>query len=325
MKTATFLALLLALPVPAAYSQAAGAYAGAASQMQGSAQAAGRDQGAALSQATGANASSTQKSVAGSANESSAAVANAGKTGAGTAQASNLSAELTQKVDSKHAKVGDQVVARTTSATQLEPGTKLPKGTRLMGKVTEVQAKSGAQHDGHLAFAFDRAVMRDGHEIPIHTTLQSISAPADVAAMGSTTDEFGPVGPVSAPVMASGSGGGSARSGGGLLGGGGGAVAPAGGLVGGATSSVATMPGRAAGLSEGTLDQSERTLHQSEGTLHQGAGMVTQTGGSAFAAVHNLPGVSASTSASGSSMLDAAGKNVELSSGTQMVFNVSKN
>jgi hypothetical protein len=62
-----------------------------------------------------------------------------------------------------------------------------------------------------------------------------------------------------------------------------------------------------------------------EGTLHQGAGLVTQTGGTATAAVSNLPGVFASTSASGSSMLEASGKNVELSSGTQMMFSVSKN
>jgi len=314
MKTATFLALLFALPVSAAYSQAAGA--SAASQAQGSVQAAGHDQSAAVSQAAQgtADASATRKNIAGSANESSETVAQAGKAGAGAVQTSNVSAELAQKIDSKHAKVGDEVVARTTSATQVQ-GTKLPKGTRLMGKVTEVQAKSGEQHDGRLGFAFDRAVLRDGSEIPIHATLQSISAPPAVAAMGSASDDFATAG---GPVMAS--GGGSARAGGGGLLGGGGvpAAGVAGGLVGGASSTVASTPGRVAGETEGTL-------RQTNSTLHQGAGLVTQTGGSAMATVHNMPGVSANSTVSGSSLLEASGRNVELSSGTQMTFSVAKN
>src|SRR5579864_7933955 len=80
MKTAPFLALFLTLPVPAAFSQAAGAYAGAAAAMSGSAQAAGRSTGAATSQVIGANASATERSVAGSAQESTAAAAQADKT-----------------------------------------------------------------------------------------------------------------------------------------------------------------------------------------------------------------------------------------------------
>ena len=317
LKTATFLALLVGSIVPAAYSQAAGAHAANATQAEGSVQAAGRNQSAATSQATqaGADASATPKNVTGSANaasESSAAVTNAGKSGA--MQTTNLSAELAKQIDSKHAKVGDEVVARTTSAAQLDQDTKLPKGTRLMGKVTDVQAKSSSQHDGRLAFTFDRAVLRDGREIPIHATLNSISAPAAVGAMGGGSDDFATAG---GPMIAS--GGGSAR-GGGLLGGG--SLAPAAGLTGslagGATSTVANSPERATGAVKGALQQTE-------GGLHQGAGLVSQTGGSAIAAVHNMPGVSVSSSASGSSMLEASGRNVELSSGTQMVFNVSKN
>jgi hypothetical protein len=315
-KTAGFLALLFALPMPAAFSQAAVGYAGAASQMSGSAQAAGHSASAATSQATDANAAATQRSVSGTAQSSTNAAAQAGKTSAGAMQASNVSAELEKKIDSKHAKVGDEVVAHTTSSTQLE-GTKLPKGTRLMGKVTEVQAKSGAQHDGHLAFAFDRAVMRDGREIPIHTTLQAISAPAgEGEGMSGASDDFAAG---FAPVAAS--GGGSARAGGGLLGGGG---AAAGGLAGGATSTVAGTTGRAAGFSEGTLRQTDSTLRQSTtGALHEGSGLMA-TSASTAAAVRNMPGVSASGSASGTSTLDAHGKNVELESGTQMMFSVAK-
>ena len=301
MKTAPFLALVLSLPATAAYAQAS---ADAAAQTTGSVQTMGHD--AAVSQAShaAANGSATGKSLAGSANESATVAGRAGKAGASAMQASNVSAELAQKIDSKNAKVGDEVIARTTSNAQLQ-GAKLPKGTRLMGKVTEVQAKSREQHDGRLAFTFDRAVLRDGREIPIHAMLQSISAPASAAAMADASDDFATGG---GPVMAN--GGGSAHAGG-LLGGGGGAVAGAGGLMGGATSAVGSASGRVVGATDATL----RT----------GAGVVSQTGASAVATVHNLPGVTATASASGGAMLQGSGRNVELSGGTQLVLGVSEN
>jgi hypothetical protein len=260
---------------------------------------------ATVSQATqaGANASTAGKSLAGSGNESATAVGQAGRAGASAMQASNVSAELAQKIDSKNAKVGDEVVARTTSTAQLE-GTKLPKGTRLMGKVSDVQAKSHEQHDGRLGFTFDRAVLRDGQEIPIHATLRSISAPASVAAMGDATDDFAATG---GPMMAN--GGGSAHAGGGLLGSGGGAVAHTGGLMSGATSTVGNASGRVAGAADGTL--------------RAGTDVVSQTGASAMATVHNLPGVTTTATASGGAMLQGSGRNVELSGGTQLVLGVS--
>jgi hypothetical protein len=275
MKTATFFALVLALTATAAYSQSPSASANAATRATGSVETMGHD--ATVSQATQASANAIQPS--------------------------NVSAELAHKIDSKNAKVGDEVVAKTTATAQLQ-GTTLPKGTRLMGKVTEVQAKSHDQHDGRLAFTFDRAVLREGQEIPIHATLRSISAPASVAAMGDATDDFAATG---GPVMAS--SGGSAHAGGGLLGGGGGAIAHTGGLVSGATSSLGNTSGRLAGTADGTL----RT----------GAGVVSQTGVSAMATVHDLPGISATASASGGAMLQGTGRDVQLSGGTQLILGVS--
>ena len=308
MKTASLLVLVLALPVPAALSQATSASAAATSQSQTSLS---RDQaGAATNAAAAADASATKGKLAGSAQESSAAASQLGKTSAATTQTTNLSAELTQKISSKDARVGDQVVARTTSTTQLAEGTKLPKGTRLVGQVTSVQAKSGAQHDGHLAFTFTRATLRDGREIPIHATLQSISAPA-VGAMASGSDDF-----AAGPAMAGGGGAVQAGGGGGrgLLGGSGGggvALPQAGGIVSGASSTVGSASGR--------------VTSSTEGTLRQGTGLVSQTGASAAATVHNLPGVTGSGSATGDAALDAHGRNVDLSGGTQLVFAVSAN
>jgi hypothetical protein len=304
MKTSTLILVLSTLSAYPAYSQAAGGYAGAAAASQitaqGSAQALGHAQQTAISQAGAAtaNASANHNTATGAAGEASAATVQSENTTLSATRASSFPAELTQKVSSKNARVGDEVVARTTSTAQLAGGTRLPKGTKLMGKVTEVESRSGAQRDGHLAFAFDRAVLHDGRQIPIHAALDSISEAPAVSTMAGGSDEFAGGG---APVALSGGG----RASGGLLGGGGVAV-PHTGLVSSAASNVASTPARVTSTTGAALQQT--------------VGVVSQTSGSTFGAVSNLPGVMARSSARNSTILDAKGSNVELSSGTQLML-----
>ncbi|HZU11182.1 MAG TPA: hypothetical protein VFA02_14855 [Pseudacidobacterium sp.] len=217
---------------------------------------------------------------------------------ASAAQATNLSAELTRKVDTKNAKVGDEVVARTTSAAQLSDGTKLPKGTRLLGKVTDVQAKSAEQKESRLAFTFDRAVLRSGRTLPIHATVMSLSAPVSAAAMAENDDSMS-AGPAPAPVATS---AGGRASGGGLLGGG--ALRGAGSALGGVTSTAGN------------------TLHT---TTALGSQAVHQTTDTVREQVTNMPGVNftSEAGASNSAELNAQGKNISLVTGTQMMLNVS--
>jgi hypothetical protein len=316
MKTATLLFVLSTFTAANAYCQAAGGYAGAAAASQttaaGSASALGHAQQTAISQtgsatanASGSAAADKSGTVTGAASEASSATEQTDGTMLSATKASSFPAELTQKLSSKNAKIGDEVIARTTSTAQLAGGTKLPKGTKLIGKVTEVRPKSSADHDGHLAFAFERAVLRDGHEIPIHAALDSISAPANVAAMASGSDDFGAG---AGPVAMSGGG----RAGGGLLGGGAVSV-PHPGLIGGATSAVASAPARV-GSTTGAV------AHTTGAAVHHTAGVVSQTAGATFGAVSNLPGVTASSSGSSSTILDAQGSNVDLSSGTELML-----
>lgn len=241
--------------------------------------------------------------------EANAASTHAGQAAASATEATNVSAELTKKLDSKNAKVGDEVLARTTKTATLADGTKLPRGTKLIGKVTEVQARSRAEKTSHIAFALDHAVMRDGREVPVHAVLTSVTGASALAGSNDDLSASSPMGGVA--------GGGSAQGGvrgGGLLGGAGSA---AGGVVGGAAN----------------------TVGEAGGAVRSGAGSVmneTQAAGGAVAnvgasgsldhvPVANLPGVmlssSADTSSSGS--LDAKGRNIDLESGTRMTLNVS--
>src|ERR1700743_3700646 len=94
------------------------------------------------------------------------------------AAAAPVSAELTKRIDVKKAKVGDEIDVKTTSNAKLPNGTDLPKGTKLIGKVTDVHAKSNADKSSHLAFDIDHAVTKDGHELPVRAAVTSVLAPA---------------------------------------------------------------------------------------------------------------------------------------------------
>jgi hypothetical protein len=90
-----------------------------------------------------------------------------------------VNAELTKRIDSKRAKAGETVEARTTSAVKLPDGTELPKGIKLAGKVTDVRARSNTDKTSHIAFNLDQALMKDGHEVPLRVMVMSATAPFD--------------------------------------------------------------------------------------------------------------------------------------------------
>src|SRR5271154_3520417 len=73
--------------------------------------------------------------------------------GAPLAKEAVLSA-LTSKVDTRKSKVGDTVTAKTLNPLQLTDGATLPPGTKLVGKVTQVQPKSSGT--ATLAIVFDQ-------------------------------------------------------------------------------------------------------------------------------------------------------------------------
>ena len=264
-----------------------------------------------------------------SASSGSSTAAKAGQLTSSTAASSQVSAELSKKVDSKNAQAGDQVLARITSNATLADGTKLPKGTKLVGHVTDVHAKSSADKTSHLAFSMDRAVLHDGREVPVHTTLTSLSAPSAMAsANGGGMDEFGTGGGMAS---AGATGGGRTSAGGG------------GGLVGGAARSAGGVAGSGAGLAGNTINSAGTTVNglgsTAGSTLHStaaaglnGAGAVGGVAGSAAGGVQfdrvpvgNLPGVtfSSAANAAATGSLDATGRNISLENGTQLGLAIS--
>ena len=71
-----------------------------------------------------------------------------------------VNAVLQTPVDSKKAKSGDRVDARTTEAVTSDGKTVLPKRTKLVGHVTRASARAKGDAESTLAIAFDRAVLK---------------------------------------------------------------------------------------------------------------------------------------------------------------------
>ncbi|HVP54800.1 MAG TPA: hypothetical protein VMU45_07375 [Candidatus Eisenbacteria bacterium] len=107
-----------------------------------------------------------------------------------------IHAVLEKIVHPKKVKVGDQVVARLTESTKLKDGTELPKGSHVLGKVTELKVKADKEGPSKLGILFDKAELKDGKEMPLSMALVSLAP----------RYEPGSVDPVAAENTASGAG-----------------------------------------------------------------------------------------------------------------------
>ncbi len=91
------------------------------------------------------------------------------------ASSPEIHATLDKIVHPKKAKVGDEVVARMTEPTKLKDGTELPKGTRIIGKVTDIKMKADKEGPSKLGLLFDKAQLKDGKEVPLSMALVSVA------------------------------------------------------------------------------------------------------------------------------------------------------
>lgn len=251
---------------------------------------------------TGANASGG--AAANSSTSASSTGAHSSHTNAGLASGTAFNAGLSAPVDSKKCKPGDPVTARTTEGVKSDGKTVLPKGTKLVGHVTNATARANGDAQSALAITFDRAILRNGEEVPLNVAIQAIAS-AQAAASNSELDTMGDAG-----ASAAGSGmSGAHRAGGGL-------VSSAGGAVGSVTNAAANVGGAAvnstvgaagAGMSQGAV-----------GGLNA-AGQLTSNSRGVFG-LNGLNLSSTTTNAAEGSLMTSPGKNVHLDTGTRMLM-----
>jgi len=259
-----------------------------------------------------------QTKAAASGASSSSASASASKKGAAAnlVSGSTMKAELTRPLDVKKNKVGDQVMARTTEDVKSDGQVVIPRGSKLIGHVTQAKQKAKGESESSLGIVFDRAVPKNGQEVPVHAVVQALAAGEAQA----TTNEVDTMASGSGLAMAQADAGnpmarpvGSAAGGGGLVGG-----------VGSTVNSTAGMATSAAGNVGGAVNS---TVNSGVGAAGSAAGL--NTAGqltSASSGVVGLQGLNLSSAASNStqgSVITSADRNVRLESGTQMLLRVA--
>ena len=104
--------------------------------------------------------------------ENQASVANASPLAGGI----TIRVSLEKSVDARKSHAGDEVLARTTENVNSKRQILIPKGSKLVGHVTEVRAKAKDESQSVLGIRFDRAVLKDGHEIPLAVAIQALAA-----------------------------------------------------------------------------------------------------------------------------------------------------
>jgi len=275
----------------------------AVAQTQADAQAGGQ---------TSVQAGKAQAQGAGSASAASSASAQNGQTNASLGSGAAINAELSAPVDSKKAKPGDPVAARTTEPTKSNGKTVIPKGSKLVGHVTQASARAKGDSESALGIVFDKAILKNGQEVPLNVAIQALAS-AQSAATANAGNDLAAAG--GAGTYAGGSG---RAAGGGALGG---VTSAAGGAAGTVTNTAANAGGTTGGALNSTAHSATNTVVPSKGAGGglNAAGQLTSSSQGVF----GLQGVnlsSATTGATQGSLITCTGKNLHLDSGTQLLL-----
>ena len=207
------------------------------------------------------------------------------------ASGSVIPVQLTKSVNAKKAKTGDKVEVKVTQDLKASNGEiVLPKDTKVVGRVTEAQARNKEQKESQVGIAFDHAVMKSGGDLPMPMSIQAIIAPPSANANDNAAY------PQSADQSASAPGAGGMRGNGGGRSTGMGAGAPA------------QVPSSSTPGAEGTTSG-----HAAQPITGNTQGVV---------GISNLK-LSTSTDTAQGSVVSSEKNNVKLESGTLMLLRVN--
>ena len=108
----------------------------------------------------------------------SAASSPAPTNGLRIAAGSVIPVELTKSIDAKKLKTGEEIEAKVTQDLKSGDGELIvPKNTKVLGRVTEVEAGNKEQKESQVGISFDHAVIKNGDSVPLAMSIQAIIAP----------------------------------------------------------------------------------------------------------------------------------------------------
>jgi hypothetical protein len=198
--------------------------------------------------------------------------------------------ELQNTIDVRKAKVGDQVLLKTTQAVKSGGRTVVGKGSKLIGHVTEVAQKDKGNGESRVGILFDR-LEQGSLAMPISATISSITS-VGASTRSNNDDLFDSSGGGSASSAS------SARSS---------ASNNNGGLLGGTVNSTVSTVGNVVGSTTSAVGSTVNSTASAAGNTAGGVG-------------RSLGGIqiseSSNTSVEGSSVLSLQGGNLRLEKGT---------
>jgi hypothetical protein len=200
-----------------------------------------------------------------------------------------LNSVLSDTVDARKCKPGDIIKAKASEDVKAGGIVVIPRGAKLIGHVTEAQPAAKAGEQARLGFVFDRADLKDGRQIPVHTAFYALAA-----APGASSDSVG----------------------GGFSGGFGGAGGAVGNMVSSASDDTSALGSGGNSIRQEELKPSPGAIGglNSSGTLYASS-----------RGVFGLEDISLEPNtvpSSGSSVILANARSVHLGSGTRMLLSV---
>ncbi len=206
------------------------------------------------------------------------------------ASQTNLDAQLQGNLDVKKSRVGDEVVLKTTKTIKENGEVIVPKGTKLIGRVTEIQQKAKGNTASKIGVVFEKM---EGKNLsaPISASIVSITNISKNAAVGDVLES-------NTRASANSSSRTSTRNSGG-------------GLLGGATQTVG-----------GVLDSTTQTVSGVTDTAGRTVGSAAETIGTSVKGLQINQ--TASGSANSSTTLSSADNNLKIEKGANFRIQLSK-
>jgi hypothetical protein len=245
-----------------------------------------------------------------SSNGAASSSAQAGQNSASLSSGTPVHAELSQPVDARKNKPGDPVTARTTQSAKSDGKVIIPKGSKLVGHVTEAKARAKGESESTLGIVFDKAILKNGQEVPLNVSVQALAGSQSAAAVSSGGDDLS--------AGAGAAGGASSRASGGALGG---VRSTAGSTAGAVTNTAASAGGVATGTTGAALNSTTNLAGSSKGAVGglNSAGQLTSNSQGVFG-LNGLNLNSAASTNTQGSLITSTSRNVHLDSGTQLLL-----
>jgi len=103
--------------------------------------------------------------------------------GASTTTQFLIGGTLAASLDSKKKKAGEEVVVKTIGDMHLPDGTVIPRGTKVIGHVTEAKARSGGDPESALGIVFDKVELKD-KTLAITAVIRAVGPPHETQGGG---------------------------------------------------------------------------------------------------------------------------------------------